>query len=150
MQSKYYLRSETRSDNPDLRGYTIYLDDKKYIMYYEKDLLREVYFISNFKDYFMSCRTDFKTISHYYIVHKSGENSIIKRYENGVHNRTYTIESSNITTCFVDGIKRVYSAGWYEGDEFLRNKLHTDLVSFLTQFTALGLDKLASPQEPAE
>ncbi len=140
---------ETRSDNQDLIGYRVYLDFKKYVLYYDKDQLREVYFMSRYPKYFMSCRTDMKTVSHYYILETkdNGVESIIKRYENGIHDRTYIEESPNITTCVVDGIKRIYTFR-HEPVTVDSNKLYIDLVTFLEQFDALGMSKLFSPKEP--
>jgi hypothetical protein len=71
-------------------------------MGYEGEKLREVYFMRRFPKYFMSCRTDFVTISHYYIT----DAKTIIRYENGILNRVYHREDKN-TTYFIDNEKMV-------------------------------------------
>lgn len=90
--------------------------------------------MARFKNYFMSCRPDMKTISHYYIINKgNGEKSLIKRYENGIHNRTYTIESRGVTTCIVNGIKIVYTV--HSGVVITNHtKFYNDLLNFLDKF----------------
>ena len=138
---------ETRSDDPNLIGYRVYLDFTKYVLYYDKDQLREVYLMSRYPKYFMSCRTDMETVSHYYIIDILDEKSIIKRYENGKHNRTYTIENDEITTCIVDGVQRVYTL-IRECPNVDENKLYDDLVTFLKKFNDLDMDKLFVPKEP--
>ena len=141
-------RIELRSDNADLCGYKVFLDDKIYVLYYDKDRLREVYFMARFDNYFMSCRTDMKTVSHYYIMNEGADGkSFIKRYENGIHDRTYLVERYDIVTCVIDGVKRAYTLKQGPGKHEHR-KLYSDLVSFLEQFNSLGLFKLFSPQEP--
>lgn len=145
---------ETRSDNPDLHGYKVHLDGQQYILYYNKDQLREVYFLGRFKNYFMSCRTDFKTISHYYIENikkpghtTDGTTGYIRRYEQGTHDRTYVIKGSAVTMCTINNTLRVYTAT-NNVPKVDRNKVYTDLLAFLAKFYALGLDKLFAPQEP--
>lgn len=141
-------RYELRSDNPNFCGYRVSLDTKIYILYYDKDQLREVYFIDWFKNYFMSCRTDFKTISHYYIEYFEPHCKAlgcIKRYEQGVHNQIYLMESCSVTSCTVNGIPRVYTV-INETPKVDQNKLKVDLLAFLKQFYNLGLDKQFSPE----
>ena len=135
---------ETRNDNPELRLYRVFLDHYKYILCYEKDQLKEVYFMNRFKNYFMSCRTDFKTISHYYV-----SIPYIKRYEQGVCNRIYTMKSATTTTCQVDNIERVYTLFNRTVDVNLINKFYTDLTTFLIQFYALELDQQFFPKQPS-
>lgn len=135
---------ETRSDNSDLKGYKVYLDNKIYVLYYDKNTLREVYFMSEYPRYFMSCRTDMKTISHYFY---DATGKIIKRYENGQPNRTYTIINSRLTTCNYAGVERRYESQHINLDQAFQDKLYNDLVNFLDQFISLGLTELFSPKE---
>lgn len=93
----------------------------------------------------MSCRTDFKTISHYYT-----SKPYIKRYEQGICNRIYTFKSSRVIICEVDGKERMYIT--FVGkpvSSSLFEKFYTDLTDFLGEFNRRGLDKAFSPQEPA-
>lgn len=146
-----FKQFELRSDNPNLLGLTVRLDDQVYSLCYEKDQLREVYFMSVFKNYFMSCRSDFKTISHYYtlpVQNPIRTNHIIKRYENGICNRVYLCKGRE-TVSTTDGSKRVYTL-YYETPSIEVNKVYADLVIFLTRFKQLGLDQLFSPEEPLD
>ena len=136
---------ETRSDNSALKGYKVYLDNKKYILYYDKNNLREVYFMSEYPRYFMSCRADMKSISHYFY---DTTGNVVKRYEDGQQNRTYTIISPQLTTCNYCGVERRYETRHINLDTDFQEKLYNDLVNFLNQFTSLGLTKLFSPNEP--
>jgi hypothetical protein len=83
-----------------------------------------------------------QTISHYYV-----HGNTVKRYENGIQDRTYTIVSNNTVTCVVDGVKRVYKVH-FRNVTIDQNKLYTDLVSFLDNFNKLNMGALFSPQEP--
>lgn len=143
---------ETRSDNPDLYNYTVRLDGYKYVLCYEKDCLREIYFIgrpSQFKGYFMSCRADFTIISHYYDINPGRYLRAVKRYEQGICNRTYFQEAPDRIFCMVDGIKRVYQL--HRKPPLINSdKLQADLVAFLEQFNQRGFDKLFSPERPSE
>lgn len=133
---------ETRSDNADLIGYFVYFGNKSYIIYYDKDQLREVYFIARYKNYFMSSRADLKTISHYYITDK-----VVKRYENGIHNQTYYLIDKNTATCSKDGVEIVYKAN-FEKANVDKDKLYKDLTAFLVKFNTFGMYELFSPNEP--
>ena len=137
---------EVRSDNPSLKGYRVHLNNKTYVLYYENDLLREVYFMSLFDDYFMSCRTDMKTISHYY--RKS--HGVIRRYENGEYNRSYYTTAGfafyykhsqqgriKVTYRTLDNIK-INNA----------DQLLIDLSGFLQEFNERKMYRLFSPKEP--
>lgn len=135
---------ETRSDNADLIGYKVSLAGKAYMLYYDKDQLKEVYF-SFSPTYFMSCRTDLRTISHYYT---TADGRIVKRYEDGLINRIYyDNRAAGISTCTVDGIERIYTTT-YGKVNVNQAKLYDDLVNFLVEFNSLGLYKFFSPQEP--
>ena len=138
-----YKLIETRSDNHNLKGYRISLDDKIYVVYYDNTALREVYFINYFSNYFMSCRSDMTTISHYYIKGK-----LIKRYENNIHNQTYVMVNDDITTCMVADKKKVYKVSRKNYPDISSDKLYSDLTRFLQEFNSLGLSKNFMPQEP--
>jgi murein tripeptide amidase MpaA len=119
-------------------------------MYYDKDTLREVYFLSEFSNYFMSCRTDMSTISHYYI--KKIPDSyyfLIKRYENNIYNRAYVIINNNLTASYsrVDSVERIYKSYPAELSLDLSKKIQGDLLMFLSKFNKFGLSDLFSPQE---
>ena len=135
---------ETRNDNPNLRSYRVFLNNNTYLLYYDKDQLREVYFMSVYPNYFMGVRADLKTISHYYI--KDG-GDFINRYENGVHDRTYRVLNKEITTCVVDGKERIYTAQ-YRPVTVNEQKLYVDLTQFLKKFRLAGMTSLFSPKEP--
>ena len=147
MDFTVYDYVETRSDNSDLKGYIVRLDDKKYILYYDKDLLREVYFIGHFRNYFMSCRVDMKTISHYYMYKDNPTNKFIKRYENGKCNRIYKIQSSNVITSVVQKQERVYVVN-SQKPAIDQTTLYNDLIKFLDEFYAAHLNNLFLPNEP--
>lgn len=138
---------ERRNDNPDLLAYRVHLDDKQYVMYYDKDELKEVYFVNRFKNYFMSCRSDMKTISHYYIDKTNPDNKVMRRYENGVHNRTYLMKTSRLITCTVDGQERIYTTT-EETVTVDPQKFYSDLIFFLKKFNTLKLYELFTPNEP--
>lgn len=135
---------ETRSDNPNLSGYKVYLGNATYMMYYDRKLLREVYFLSGFPNYFMSSRTDMKTISHYYI-----DGNQIRRYENGVLNQIYTVFPPMYTICVKNGKEVVYKVN-YGKKKFSKQKLYEDLTNFLHIFNEKEMYKLFAPQEPSE
>ena len=137
---------ERRNDNPDLLAYRVHLDDKQYVMCYDKDELKEVYFINRFKNYFMSCRSDMKTISHYYIDKTNPDNKVMRRYENGVHNRTYLMKTSRLITCTVDGQERIYTTT-EETITIDPQKFYNDLTVFLSKFNTLKLYELFAPNE---
>lgn len=140
---------ETRNDNVNLIGYKVSLAGKAYMLYYDKKQLREVYFYIS-PEYFMSCRSDMKTISHYYTTSTAAGSDIVKRYENGILNRVYEDNrATGISTCIVDGIERVYTTTYGEVN-VNQAKLYDDLVDFLVKFSSLGLYKHFSPKEPVE
>lgn len=91
----------------------------------------------------MSCRTDFKTISHYYI-----SRPYIRRYEQGICNRIYTSKSSDICVCLVDGAERVYTSFNRPIQQELRERFYADLTLFMAEFNKLGLDSYFAPVEP--
>lgn len=91
----------------------------------------------------MSCRTDFKTISHYYI-----SRPYIRRYEQGICNRIYTSKSSDTCVCRVDGAERVYISFNRPIQQELRERFYADLTLFMTEFNKLGLDSCFAPVEP--
>jgi hypothetical protein len=111
-------------------------------MYYYKNTLREVYFMRFFPKYFMSCRTDMKTISHYYY---SGTD-IIRRYENGIHNQTYYSIDRNTVSCIKNNKKVLYITD-YDSNHNMGSKLCHDLISFLSQFYNLKLYEHFTPKE---
>ena len=135
---------ETRTDKPDLKSYRVRLDDKWYTLCYDCDQLREVYFnlTPTCQTYLMSCRADLRTVSHYYV-----HGNIIKRYENGLQDRIYTIVNNNTITCVVDVVERVYKAH-FKPVIVDQNKLYTDLILFLDAFNKLNMSTLFSPKEP--
>ena len=135
---------EFQTDRPEFKTYRVRLDKKWYNLCYEKDTLREVYFnlSATNQTYVLSCRTDMKTISHYYV---SG--NLVKRYENGQCNRVYTIVNKEVIMCRVGNSNRVYRIR-YASTDVDETKLYTDLTLFLEEFTRLNLFDLASPQEP--
>ena len=139
-----------RSDSPNTIEYCVFLgffpQAHRYILSYEGDSLKEVYFTERFTNYFMSCRTDFKTISHYYT-----SKPYIKRYENGVCNRIYTFKSKGTVVCSVNGVMRKYTTHNRQKpltDDFVK-KLYLDLTNFLATFNNLGLNRFFLPTEPA-
>ena len=148
------LSTETRSDNPALHGYKVRFNSTSYIIYYNETVLKEVYFVGRFKNYLFSCRPDFKTISHYYYKTPDETNNkpYIKRYENGICNRIYTIETPQITTCTVDDALVTYITTPKLSNKDLerldQEKIREDLVAFLDQFIELKLYKLFNPVEP--
>ncbi len=137
---------ETRTDNPNLREYQVRLNGSVYIMCYEGEKLREVYFMLRFPKYFMSCRTDFVTISHYYIT----DSKTIIRYENGILNRTYHRDKS--TTYYVDNGKKVKYILHDNIQHSLHktNQLHQDLTTFLQEFYSRKLDTQFCPLPPTK
>jgi hypothetical protein len=152
MDFKIIKWHETRNDNPDLHGYKVHLADYGYIMYYDKEQLREVYFLDRAPNYFMSCRVDFKTISHYYM--ESIKNPIrttgyIRRYEHGKLDRTYLVKGPAVTMCTIGDTRRIYTATT-DISNVNPEKLKADLEVFLDTFYELGLDKYFSPEEPKE
>ena len=142
-----YPTIEYRSDNPNLKGYRVYYNKRGYLLYYLNDTLREVYFFGfENPDYFMSCRTDMKTISHYF---NSKDHRFIKRYEEGKLNRVYRDENNGTVWYEENGKRVVYQL--YDLTESLpelKNKLYKDLTEFLDKFYAMKLDELFNPIEP--
>lgn len=144
--NKFFIenKAEIRSDNSDMIGYRVHWNEMIYVMYYDKDDLREVYFIDFFPCYFMSCRTDFQTISHYYIY-----DNFIKRYENGALNRFYLIVNTDTLMCYKNKNKdRVI---YQRVETPLRHevqKIKNDLLSFLRTFDKKNFYQLFSPKEP--
>lgn len=132
---------ETRSDNPNLAGCKVHLDGFIYFLYYDKETLREVYLMGRYPKYYMSCRADMTTVSHYYI-----EGDKIKRYENGVLNQIYTMYSPIITLCEKNGEEVIYKVqrGTYL---FTPQKLYDDLIKFLQDFNEKEMYNLFIPQE---
>lgn len=121
------------------------------MMYYDKDILREVYFVSEFSNYFMSCRVDMSIVSHYYI--KKIPDTyylLIKRYENNIYNRSYVVINGSLAVSYsrVDSVERIYTSRTIELSPDFGTKLQEDLLIFLTKFNKLGLSTLFSPQEP--
>lgn len=144
--------AESRSDNRDLIGYRVTLDNKNYVLYYSADILKEVYFMSDGTDvddiiYNMSVRTDMKTISHYYY-HKSL--GVINRYENNESNQLYYIDSSNHSIwCMKGDEKRVYTL--HKITNFPnRERLYNDLMTFLAEFNRLNLKEQMKPDKLEE
>ena len=137
---------ERRNDNPDILTYKVYLDDNEYVISYDKDKLKEVYFVRNFENYFMSCTSDMKTISHYYIHKEDPENKFMNRYENGKLNRVYKVITNRYITCVVDGFERIYITE-EEIPEIQPEKCYNDLKDFLDKFNKLKLYEQFSPNE---
>ena len=138
---------ETRDDDPNLHGYKVIYNGQDYELFYDKESLREVYFLSHFYHYFMSCRVDFTTISHYYTNNYTPDGvQYIKRYENGVNDQNYYLGPC---TCYCDSKTnpRTYTA-CLDPIEVNVKKLRNDLITFLDKFYALGLDKHFCPEEP--
>lgn len=135
---------EVQTDRPEFKTYRVRLDNNWYNLCYEGNNLREVYFnlSPTNQTYVFSCRTDMKTVSHYYVHGNS-----VKRYENGECNRSYTIVNKEVIVCKTDNLTRIYRIRYVRVpvDE---TKLYNDLVAFLDEFSRLGLNKLYSPQEP--
>ena len=135
---------ERRSDNSNLAGYKVSLNNKHYIVYYDGNELREVYFMFYSREYFMSCRPDMKTIHHYYVVKNT-----IKRYENGVLNQVYLIKDKGEIVCMKDNQLVTYKQ--YYGIEHspeTQEKIYNDLVNFIDKFNSLELNHLFSPERP--
>ena len=96
----------------------------------------------------MSCRNDMQTISHYYIDKTDPNNKVMRRYENGIHNRTYFIKTNRLITCTVDGQERIYISKTEDVSNLDPIKFQNDLIEFLTQFNTLKLYDEFSPDEP--
>lgn len=139
---------ERRNDTSDIITYRTYLNGKCYVMSYDKDKLKEVYFVRQFKNYFMSCRNDMQTISHYYIDKTDPNNKVMRRYENGKLNRIYKVITNRYITCTVDGQERIYISKTEDVSNLDPVKFQNDLTEFLTQFNTLKLYNEFSPNEP--
>lgn len=138
---------EVRNDDPNLVLYSVVLANKRYILCYDKDQLREVYFMKPLgnRKYFMSCRADFSIVSHYYI-----SLPYILRYEAGKLNRTYTMRSPTVTVCQVGDTERVYTLLTKHVAEDLKEKFYIDLTTFLAEFNKRGFNTLFSPVRPLD
>lgn len=136
-------RIETRSDNPNIRYYYLKYNNNYYTICYDGEKLREVYFCFYDKSYSMSCRTDMKTISHYYINKELGK---IRRYEYGSCNRTYTQVSFEQIFYEENGKRVDYIATRQEPKN--QDKIKKDLLDFLVNFNQLKLYELFQPNEP--
>lgn len=141
---------ETRSDNLNLRGYKGILDGKRYILYYDKTKLREVYFVGLFPNYFMSCRSDFTAISHYYEhLSKKFSNSYINRYDNQKLTKVYYYAFEHVLyspATETDPVR--YYRYQHTKPELNPEAVEADLRRFLVEFYNLGLDKHFCPEEP--
>ena len=122
-------------------NFKVSLDDRAYILCYKGVHLREVYFMDLDKSYFFSCRTDMSTMSHYY-----RGNKVIRRYEQGKHNRNYFILSPSKVVCYKkndsckEDIKVEYIT--YKNITITNTqKLKKDLESFLKNFARHNLYK---------
>ena len=135
---------EHRSDNPNSIYYWVILEDKNYCMAYENDKLKEVYIMDYPHNYFMSCRIDMKTISHYYAINNGSE---ILRYEEGKLNRVYTMKDRYTTIFERDGVKVIYKKIEFDVQN-KKEQLYNDLIKFLKKFNELKLFKLFQPNKP--
>jgi hypothetical protein len=123
-------------------AYKVLYNSKPYILRYDKDILQEVYFLGEYKHYWMSCRLDMKTISHYYIY-----DNYIKRYESGLMNRIYHLKGPN-DIYYIENNKTVeYHAEKMSVHPISNQKLQSDLITFLANFNQLGLNSLFTPNE---
>lgn len=132
---KVYNIIEYRSDIPLWAMFRVnHTDGKDYLMAYDKDGLREVYFVGEgIPNYFMSCRArDLTQISHYYVDRMHNE---VRRYENGKHNRTIYDERNGIMWCR----SHIYKQVAYDSSTVNAKSLHKDLEEFLNRFYASGL-----------
>lgn len=132
---------EHRSDDEKYAGYGGKLNNQSFLIYYYGDQVKEVYLGDD--RYFMSCRPDMKTISHYY-----NDGKIIKRYENGVLNRIY-YQKDNDTWYVENNKKVVYHLDMnVKVSDHMKNKIYKDFTQFLEKFNQLKLYELFQPQEP--
>lgn len=132
---------ETHNQGP-YKAYRVRMDGNVYVVAYDGEHIKEVYFMFYKQKYFMSCRSDMKTISHYYI-----DGDIIRRYEEGILNREYFILDDNTGICYVNNEKRIYST--QRGVTIENpNKIQVDLLQFLEKFNSLALSQFFNPQEP--
>ena len=92
---KVYPLLEVKSSDPEWSLWRVnHIDGKDYLLGYVGNDLVEVYFVGEgYDDYFMSCRTDMKTISHYAVDNRY---KVVRRYENGVRNRIYHDDEDGI------------------------------------------------------
>lgn len=130
---------EFRSDNPGLVGFKVKLNEQVYIMYYQGSCLKEVYFMSLYDNYFFSCRTDFKTLSHYFI-----KGSVISRYENGIYNRNYFCLPDNRVVCYKEDkvtkkINKIVYTTYNRVHISNYQRLENNLTDFLKEFYEKGL-----------
>ena len=126
---------EYRSDDPTWIMWRVrHTDGKDYLMAYDKDGLKEVYFVGEgLPNYFMSCRAkNLRQISHYYVDDKKSE---IRRYENGYLNRTVYDEHNGIMYCDT----HMYVQKPITTEEIQPEKLYNDLVEFLNRFEKSGI-----------
>lgn len=137
---------EHRNDDPKLSIYWCHLDGKTYAISYYDNKVKEVYFMDYLYAYFMSCRVDMETISHYYMINTPNEKTTICRYENGVMNRVYTADD-NYTTWYCENNKKIiYKRVPYEVPN--KQQIYNDLVAFLDKFNKLGLYKHFHRERP--
>ena len=110
-----------------------HVDGKDYLMAYDKDGLKEIYFVGEgLPHYFMSVRSkDLKHISHYYVDNEKHE---VRRYENGYLNRTIIDHQNGIMTCPT----HMYVQKPITFEKIEPEKLYNDLVDFLERFKKTG------------
>lgn len=127
---------EYRSDDPTWIMWRVrHTDGKDYLMAYDKEGLKEVYFVGEgIPNYFMSCRAkNLRHISHYYV---DNEKSEVRRFENGYHNRTVYDKHNGIMFCAT----HTYAQKPITTEKVDPAKLHKDLVEFLDRFYKSGLE----------
>lgn len=134
--SNFYIHpiAEYRSDDPTWIMWRVNLNNKDYLMAYSQDRLKEVYFVGErIPNYFMSCRADnLYHISHYYVDNKTNE---VRRYERGVHNRTYYDTRHGVMWC--DTHKYIQKVFTDENPDVTR--IWKDLEKFLVDFQKSGI-----------
>lgn len=135
---------ERRSDSHDYIGYSVTYQDKMYIIYYYKKEIKEVYFFDKEHSgkYFMSCRPDMRTISHYYYLNQY----TIARYENGYLNRLYYQQGQAMY--YEDHGKKIWYSHKFPTEPIDTVKVLTDLIHFLEDFHSQGLDKEFGKPKP--
>lgn len=128
-----YQEIEYRSDDPTWILYQVILDKKKYLMAYSNNKLKEVYFIdTDSYDYFMSCRADdLHHISYYFKDRYCHE---LRRYENGVMNRTYYTDKDGIIYCDTHSYTKATT-----DEKIDEERLCSDLEEFLQRFESSGI-----------
>lgn len=139
---KVYPLVEVKSSDPEWSLWRVnHVDGKDYLLGYRGNDLVEVYFVGEGSlDYFMSCRTDMKTISHYFVDRRC---NVVRRYEHGVRNRVYHDERNGIMWYEENGKRVEYKqALTYKLPDW--QILYRDLEKFLEEFKKLGL-KLVKP-----